>query len=105
MKVFETPGKPWGMYFTLRTRWWLCWCWLQSLWWLPARCLPDAAGDDGSKMVKTQVEVATNYDNQCSLVVIWLVVWKIYFSPIVGMMIQSDFHIFSEGLKPPTSYE
>jgi hypothetical protein len=26
----------------------------------------------------------------------------LFFSPIVGMMIQSDFHIFSEGLKPPT---
>ena len=25
------------------------------------------------------------------------------FSPIVGMMIQSDFHSFSEELKPPTS--
>jgi len=31
---------------------------------------------------------------------IWLVVWNI-FSPIVGMMIQSDFHIFQRGLKPP----
>ena len=27
---------------------------------------------------------------------IWLVVWNI-FSPIVGMMIQSDFHIFQRG--------
>ena len=33
----------------------------------------------------------------------WLVVWNIFlFSPIIGMMIQSD-QYFSGGLKPPTS--
>ena len=32
----------------------------------------------------------------------WFGTW-ILFSPIAGMMIQSDFHIWKEGLKPPTS--
>ena len=33
----------------------------------------------------------------------WLVVWNMFFH-MLGIFIPNDFHIFSEGLKPPTMY-
>ena len=41
-------------------------------------------------------------------IIIWLVVWNIFIFPYIyiqGIIIPIDFHIFSEGLKPPASNE
>ena len=75
---------------------------------LPVPCRPSVDAQYGRffliALVATSCESYKDRPPSFCVQLFWLVVWNIFFTfPYIGNNHPTDFHIFWEGLKPPTS--